>query len=89
MGYTYRNSEPQPFSLEDVELNLSREFLSEGRGWGSWKADKSQICAALGLWMLHLKLESKKSMGLISTEIDRIVDMGQQSPVVTDRKSVV
>jgi len=78
------DNKPQAFPLEDVELKMSREFLSEGRGWGSWKADKSQIHAALGLWMLHFKLESKGMR--ISTEIDRVIDMGKQSPVETYEK---
>ena len=71
-----RGNESQPFPLEVVELNVSREFLSEGRGWGLWKADKGPIRAALGLWMLHFKLESYNS-----AEIDRVIDMGKQSPV--------
>lgn len=42
-------------TLQIVQLNLSREWLSDGRGWGDWKADKSRIEAVLGLWMLHFR----------------------------------
>ncbi|KAF8426089.1 hypothetical protein EV426DRAFT_43350 [Tirmania nivea] len=51
-----------PPCLEDVELNLFREDLSNYRGLGPWKAEKSEIRAALGLWMLHFRLESKKHL---------------------------
>ena len=83
-----RSEELQRFALGAVELKLSREYLYEGRGWGPWKADKSQIRAALGLWMLHFKLESKAKLkeGMsISRDIDRVVCMGE-SPAENYKK---
>ena len=47
------NTDYTPFQI--VQLSLSREWLSDGRGWGDWKVDKSKIEAVLGLWMLHFK----------------------------------
>jgi len=47
------NTDYTPFQI--IQLSLSREWLSDGRGWGDWKADKSRIEAVLGLWMLHFR----------------------------------
>jgi len=75
--------------FEFIQLGLSRKWLSEGRGWGPWKAVKSEIEAVLGLWMLHFKeLEAKSKQApqiqggnsgedepvLLGAEILRIVD---------------
>jgi len=42
-------------AFEVVQLSLSREWLTDGRGWGNWKVDKGKIEAILGLWMLNFK----------------------------------
>ncbi|KAF8245738.1 hypothetical protein K440DRAFT_645566 [Wilcoxina mikolae CBS 423.85] len=35
--------------FEQIRMGMTRERLSEGRGWGKWKANKTQTEAALGL----------------------------------------
>ena len=44
---------PNQKTLEVINLSMSRKWLSDGRGWSTWKVDKSQVAAVLGQWMLH------------------------------------
>ncbi|KAF8533780.1 hypothetical protein BDD12DRAFT_468216 [Trichophaea hybrida] len=61
--------------FETVQLSMAREWLSEGRGWGYWKVDKSRIEAILGLWMSHIK----HSEGRKSSLVHRIVDVDKET----------
>jgi hypothetical protein len=52
------------FDFSTIPLRMSREWLSDGRGWGYWKVDRSRIEAFLGLWMLQFRLRWHKSIAL-------------------------
>ena len=62
--------------FEAIRMELSRKWLSEGRGWGDWRVDKvnrRKIEAALGLWMLHFKKSQKSNPS--GTRSLRILDI--------------
>ena len=59
VGPNVAPADAEPATLfEAIRLEISREWLPEGRGWSGWRVDKanrSKIESILGLWMLHFK----------------------------------
>ena len=59
-----------------IKMELSRKWLSEGRGWGDWRVDKvnrRKLEAVLGLWMLHFKKSQKSNSS--GTRSLRVLDI--------------
>ena len=76
-----QNSKESKVAIQEVDLRVSRKLLSDGRVWGYWEADKSQLSAILGLWMLNIKTEMKQNMERHQGKVACMLYLGENSPV--------